>query len=120
MNISRGVRLDDPDSPEGDGEDQGANGQHQAAYRTGPGHLGQLHAVVLRCHLFLFRLHLQHIQSSFRSNKECAGTLEHLMGGMKDHLKEGNGHGEEHPDVDHLDVRGDRQALVEAQETKGR
>ena len=41
-----------------------------------------------------------------------------LVGSMKDHLKEGDGHGEEHPDVDHLDVRGDRQALGEAQEAK--
>ena len=40
------------------------------------------------------------------------------MGGMNDHFKEGDGHGEEHPDVDHLDVRGDRQALQEAQEAK--
>ena len=37
---------------------------------------------------------------------------------MKDHLKEGDGHGEEHPDVDHLDVRGDRQALGEAKKAK--
>ena len=41
-----------------------------------------------------------------------------LVGGMKDHFKEGDGHGEEHPDVDHLDVGGDRQALGEAQEAK--
>ena len=40
------------------------------------------------------------------------------MGGMKDHLKEGNDHGEEHPDVDHLNVRSDRQALGKAQEAK--
>ena len=40
------------------------------------------------------------------------------MGGVKDHLKEGDGHGEEHPDVDHLDVRSDRQALGKAQEAK--
>ena len=40
------------------------------------------------------------------------------MGSMKDHLKEGDGHGEEHPDVDHLDVRSDRQALGKAQEAK--
>ena len=40
------------------------------------------------------------------------------MGGVKDHLKEGDGHGEEHPDVDHLDVRGDRKALRKAQEAK--
>ena len=40
------------------------------------------------------------------------------MSGIKDHLKEGNGHGEEHPDVDHLDVRGDRQALGEAKKAK--
>ena len=40
------------------------------------------------------------------------------MGGMKDHLKEGDGHGEEHPDVDHLDVRSNRKALGKAQEAK--
>ena len=37
---------------------------------------------------------------------------------MKDHLKEGDGHGEEHPDVDHLDVRSNRQALGKAQKAK--
>ena len=42
----------------------------------------------------------------------------HLVGGVKDHLKEGNGHGEEHPDVDHLDVRGDRQALGKAKKAR--
>ena len=42
------------------------------------------------------------------------------MGGMKNHLKEGDSHGEEQPDVDHLDVRSDRQALGEAQEAKMR
>ena len=111
--------MDETKSPEGDGEDQGADGQHYAAHHTG--HLGQLHVIDFLCRLFLFRLHLQHIHSSFRNNNmECAGTLEHLMDGMKDHLKEGDGHGEEHPDVDHLDVRGDRQALGEAQETKRR
>ena len=46
--------------------------------------------------------------------------FEHLMGGMKNHLKEGDGHGEKQPDVDHLDVRSDRQALGEAQEAKMR
>ena len=40
------------------------------------------------------------------------------MGGVKDHLKEGDCHGEEHPDVDHLDVRSNRQALGKAQEAK--
>ena len=40
------------------------------------------------------------------------------MRGVKDHLKEGDRHGEEHPDVDHLDVRGDRQALGEAKKAK--
>ena len=111
--------MDETKSPEGDGEEQGADGQHHAAHHTG--HLDQLHVIDLLCCLFLFRLHLQYIHSSFRNNNmECAGTLEDLMHGMKDHLKEGDGHGEEHPDVDHLDVRGDRQALGEAQETKRR
>ena len=42
------------------------------------------------------------------------------MGGMKGHFKEGDGHGEEHPDVDHLDVRSNRKALGEAEEAKMR
>ena len=37
---------------------------------------------------------------------------------MKDHLKEGDAHGEEHPDIDHLDVRSDRQALGETKEAE--
>ena len=42
------------------------------------------------------------------------------MGGVKNHLKEGNSHGEEQPDVDHLDVRSNRKALGKAQEAKMR
>ena len=40
------------------------------------------------------------------------------MGGVKNHLKEGDGHSKEHPDVDHLDIRSDRKALGKAQEAK--
>ena len=42
------------------------------------------------------------------------------MGSMKNHLKEGDSHGEEQPDVDHLDVRSNRKALGKAQEAKMR
>ena len=42
------------------------------------------------------------------------------MGGMKNYLKEGDGHGEEQPDVDHLDVRSNRKALGKAEEAKMR
>ena len=37
--------------------------------------------------------------------------------GVKNYLKEWDGHCENHPDVDHLDVGRDRQALRETQET---
>ena len=42
------------------------------------------------------------------------------MDGKKNHLKEGNRHGEQHPDVDHLDVGSDRKALGKAQEAKSK
>ena len=37
---------------------------------------------------------------------------------MYNHLEEGDGPGEEHPDVNHLDVGGDRQVLREPKKTK--
>ena len=37
---------------------------------------------------------------------------------MQRHFYEGDGHGEDHPDVDHLDVRSHRQSLSETQKTE--
>ena len=47
----------------------------------------------------------------------CSWSIKHLIGGVQNHLEEGDGHGEQHPDVDHLDVRGDRKALGQSKET---
>ena len=106
VGVTRGVSMDETNNPEDDDEDNGADGQHEVAH-----HLW--HGDVYLCLLFLFftRVDLQHIHTCFRNNLWWFCILEHLMSGVKDHLKEGNGHGEEHPNVDHLDVRGDRQAL---------
>ena len=46
-----------------------------------------------------------------------SSLLEKLGGSMKNNLEEGDGHREEHPDVDHLDVRGHREALGKSEET---
>ena len=41
-----------------------------------------------------------------------------LSESMQRHFYEGYRHGEDHPDVDHLDVRSHRQSLSEAQKTE--
>ena len=111
--------MDETNSPEGDGEDKGADGQYEATYDLGQ---LQLHDVVRRCRLFLLlfvpTLDIQHF--CFGNNFWCSFILEHLMDGKKNHLKEGNRHGEQHPDVDHLDVGSDRKALGKAQEAKSK
>ena len=43
--------------------------------------------------------------------------LKRLICGVHDHLEEGDRHCKQHPDVNHLDIGGDRQALRETQET---
>ena len=46
--------------------------------------------------------------SSHHIHSSEVRLLEHLIGCVKNHLCKGNGHGEEHPDVDHLEVGGNR------------
>ena len=109
--------MDETKSPENDGEDKGADGQHEVAH-----HLGQLHLhdVIRLCLLFLplFFPRLEIQDSCFRH--DFSFILEHLMGGVKHHLKKGDGHGEEQPYVDHLYVRSNRKALGKAEEAKMR
>ena len=79
LNITRGVSMDETNSPEGDGEDKGADGQYEAANYLGADgqyeaayDLGQiqLHDVARLCRLFLLlfvtRLDIQHF--CFRNN----------------------------------------------------
>ena len=61
LNITRGVSMDETKSPEGDGEDKGADGQYEATYDLGQ---IQLHDVARLCRLFLLlfvpRFDMQH------------------------------------------------------------
>ena len=68
--------------------------------------------------LLLLQLHsrLNPNDSLIRTNMRCSSN-KHLIGGVQNHLEEGDGHGEQHPDVNHLDVRGDRKALGQTKET---
>ena len=113
---TRGVRSDETDNPEDDCEDEGSDGQPEPACQP---HDGEVHAVAHLEHLVLLLLLLSRLDPDHVHPliKNCVGSLEHLVGGMQDHFQEGDCHREQHPDVNHLDVRGDRQALGESQKT---
>ena len=110
------IGLDKPNHQKCDGKDQRADGQQKSA-----GQSCQATAFLLgNLNLFLFqllviRLDLDNTQAPIWST---VMVLEHLLGGVSDHFKEGDGHREEHPDVDHLDVWSDRQALRDAKKAE--
>ena len=110
--------CNETNSPEGEYEDQRDDWQLELARKPHqddacPGVLGLLFLLVLIfSRLDLYHIHLCGTKASF--------SLEHLLGGVLDHLKEGDGHCEQHPDVNHLDVRGGGQALREAKKTKNK
>ena len=112
----RRVGERETNNPKGDCKDEGAERQLKVTCQgpqdgSYPGLAGLL--------LLLLQLHsrLNPNNSLIRTNMRCSSN-KHLIGGVQNHLEEGDGHGEQHPDVDHLDVRGDRQALGESQKTK--
>ena len=113
--------MNETDSPKDEDKDYKEDWQQEAAHHLGQ---GELHNVFRRCLFFLSlfnffqRLDFLHPHSCFRNNLGLSFTLEHLISGIKDHLEERDCHDEEHPDVGHLDIRCDRQALEEAQEAK--
>ena len=106
----RGVGGNETNNPEDDGEDEGSDGQQEVACQP---HHGGVHAVAGLVHLLLLlllllsRLDSDYIHPLIETKINCVGSLEHLVGGMQNHLKEGDCHREQHPDVNHLDVRGD-------------
>ena len=53
VGVTRGVRLDETDSPKDDGEDKGADGQHEVAHHLGKGELHDVFSLFL---LFIFNL----------------------------------------------------------------
>ena len=101
----RGVGGNETNNPEDDSEDEGSDGQQEVA-RQPLNTLAPLRHLLFP--LFLLRLNLDHFHLLVETTMDCIGLLEHLIGGMSDHLQEGNCHCEQHPDVNHLDVRGDR------------
>ena len=103
------VGLDKTYNREGGCEDKGGDWQDEPPCQD--------HAPVLLGLIFVLvvsreDLHHIHLRGSW--------SLEHLIGGVKEHLHEGNSHCEEHPDVDHLDIRGHLQALGESQKSKNK
>ena len=98
-------------------EDEGLDGQQEVACQP---HDGGVHAVAHLEHLVLLLLLLSRLDPDHVHPlvKNCVGSLEHLVGGMQDHFQEGDCHREQHPDVNHLDVRGNRQVLGESQKTE--
>ena len=95
--------------PEYDGEKEGDGGQEEAAHHTHPGGegpgLGHLQGRVVH------RFH-----PDVGGELGRAGSLHHLGAGVQGHLQEGDSQREQHPDVNHLDIGGDRQALGDAKE----
>ena len=124
--IIRDVGYKQPYDAEDKCKDQGADWQDELA-----GHLHHaLHSLgillfitllfrrlLFSLFLVLSRLDSDDAHSLVRTNIACSWLLEHLIGCVQDHLKEGHGHREEHPDVDHLDVRRYCHCLRESEET---
>ena len=114
LSVTRRVGSDYTNNPEDQCEDQRADWEHHAACHP---HQGGAYLVVgltlllliLHLHLLLRRLDLDHTHPLVKARR----SFEHLIGGVHDYLQEGNRHRKQHPDVDHLDVGGDRKALGE-------
>ena len=117
MDSSRRVGGKETNNPEDEREDEGANGQHEAAYQA---HQVAAHALTglgLLLLLLLGRLDSDHIHPLIKTKMTGSGLLEHLVSRVQDHLQEGDCHREQHPDVDHLDVRSGGKALRDSQKT---
>ena len=103
---TRRVGCNEANNPKDEGEDEGGNGEHEAACQ--PHHVVDHALGLLLLLLLLSRLESDHVHPVIRTKMSCSGLLEHLIRGVQDHLQEGDCHREQHPDVNHLDVRGDR------------
>ena len=99
------------DDPEDGGEEGGDDWQQEAAHHCPPGREDPGLGLQVR---LVHRLHLVH--PAIQGELGQAGPLHHLGAGVQGHLQEGNCHGEQHPDVNHLDIGGDWQALRDPKE----
>ena len=112
MASSRVVGLDEPNKPEDDAEQEGADGQDEAACHPHLACAHNRHLPILL--LSVSRLHPDHANLVVSTKVGRTRLLEDLVEGVEDHLKEGDGHCEHHPNVDHLDVICDWQCLRES------
>ena len=84
------------DGPEDGGEEGGNDGEQEAAHHCHPGRedpgLGLQVRLVRRLH------------PAVGGELGQAGSLHHLGAGVQGNLQEGNGHREQHPDANHLDI----------------
>ena len=119
MSVTRRVGSDYTDNPEDQCEDQRADWEHHAAchpHQGGAYLVADLTLLPLLLHLHLLlhrRLDLDHTHPLVKSRR----SFEHLISGVHDYLQEGNRHRKQHPDVDHLDVGGDRKFIGETNKT---
>ena len=101
------VGDNEADDPEDGGEEGGDDGEQEAAHHCPPG----------REDLGLGRLQVQLVHRLHLVDLAIQGELGQAVGeGVQGHLQEGNCHGEQHPDVNHLDIGGDWQALRDSKE----
>ena len=118
LDSRRRVGGKETNNPEDEREDERANGQHEAAYQA---HQVAAHALtglgLLLLLLLVGRLDSDHVHPFIKTNMTGSGLLEHLVSRVQDHLQEGDCHREQHPDVNHLDVRSDGKALGKSQKT---
>ena len=100
-------------------EDEGAGWQHVATCQP---HQVGAHSLSVLEHVFLLLCRLNHdrghIYLIVGTNTIFCWLFEHFVSGVQDNLEEGDCHGKEHPDVDHLDVGGHWQALRESLKTE--
>ena len=113
LDCNRGVGLNETNNPKDQSKDQRAGGQHQPPRQP---HRGAQHLLLLI--RLLGCLDRDHIDLPFGTEMTHPWLLERLICGMHDHLQERDCHCEEHPNVNHLDIRGDRQTLRQTQETE--
>ena len=115
LSVARGVRLNEANNPEGDCEDEGADRQQKVA---GQSHQGRARGgACFRCLFFLQLVDRLDPDQSDLSLWPRIRSPEYLIGGVKDHFQEWHRHSKKHPDINHLDIGSDRQALGKSQKT---
>ena len=107
MATTRDEGGNDANDPEDEREEERAYWQPKAFCH----HPKNSFPVVVRHHLFLRPI------IRFYPNIGC--LFRDLIRSMVNNFQEGDGHREEHPNIDHLDIGRDRHALRESKKSRG-